>query len=256
MTLTRFFWGDYVRLDWLLLKFSCVLALSLFPVSWNGTSVTYFGFSLVLCGGTREVSTASLLSEFSSWAWLFFAIFYLWPHLTYRLSESFTVNNLLWIRFLPCMPYEIAFARGILIILWCLIIGLLWGAWAVICSIYHGIPIEELLLNAEGVIGHILISTGIVLAFNWRLPLKPIERNQVTFLAFTSPLILTLAYLGLNRILDHKWMQLFPFVIPFNNGLSDVGLHSTSVCVLGFTLILIHILSKLQLFCIAPLGRK
>jgi hypothetical protein len=195
--------------------------LSLFPVGWNGAVVTFFGFPLELYGNSREDSLVALLKEFSSWAWIIVAIFYLLPKLLQRLSESLSINNVLWLRFAPCLPYEIAIARVFLVVIWAFTVGVLGTVWALICAYFHNIPPSDLLVNVEGIASHILLAGGLVLAVNFDSPMEVLERNQIAFLALISPLILTLFYLGIDKLLDEKYMKFFPYTIPFNSGLTE-----------------------------------
>jgi len=244
--LIKYYVGDISQhRDFLLIYLSGVL-LSLFPVGWSGTGVTFFGFPLELYGNTREDSLLALLKEFCSWAWLFIAIFYLLPNLLQRLSESLSINNTLWIRLAPCSPYEVAISRALWVIIWAFVVGMFGIVWSLICGYFHQIAFSELLINVIGLVSHILLAGGLVLALDLGFFTGTLERNQVSFLALISPVILILFYWGIDKVLNEKYMKFFPYAVPFSDGLTDISYHFGVTALIGFCLLCIHIALKFR----------
>lgn len=233
------------NLKWILLLYILGISLSTFAVNWDEGSVTFFGFPLELYGSSRETSLITLLNELSSWAWLIIALVYLLPNLLQRLSESLSINNTLWLRLVPCSPYEVAMARVVFVLIFATFIGVFGIAWASICAFYHQISIVSLMINIEGLVSHILLASGLILAFDVGFS-NTLERNFNSFLALISPLPLILIYLSLNGLLEQGYMKFFPFVIPFNSGLSYLSSHFSVTALVGMSLLVLHIISNLK----------
>jgi len=217
------------------------IILSTFPIGWDRTlnSVTLFNLPLELYGRSREGSLLGLLDEFFSWAWVIIAIFYL-PSLLKKLNESFSVNEMLWLRLLPCHPYEVAIARVCWVVGWASLLGILGTVWALICSSFHQVPYRELLINVEGLVSHVILSGGIIVALDFVVNIRELEQNLTSVIALLFPLLLTPIYLGINEILDVRYMGFFPYVIPFNRGLQNTFGHFATAALIGLILLFIH----------------
>lgn len=239
--LTKYYVGNISQHRNFLLIYLLSVAFSLLPVSWNRTEVTFFGFSLELYGNTREDSLLALLKEFFSWAWIFIAIFYLLPNLLQRLGESLSINNTLWLRFAPCSPFEVAISRALWVIIWAFAAGIFGIVWSVICAYFHQVSFSELLINVAGLVSHIIFAGGLVLALDLGASTGALKRNQVSFLALISPMILILFYWGINKVLDERYMRFFPYAVPFSSGLMDTLWHFGATALIGFCFLCIHI---------------
>jgi hypothetical protein len=244
--LTKYYVGNINQHRYFLLVYLLGVSFSLFPVSWNGTEVTFFGFPLELYGNTREDSLLALLKEFCSWAWIFTGIFYLLPNLLQRLSESLSINNILWLRFAPCSPSEVATSRALWVMIWAFAAGVLGMVWSLICAYFHQVSFEELLINVVGLVSHIILAGGLVLVLDLGSSTGTLERNQVSFLALISPMILILFYWGINKVLDERYMKFFPYAVPFSSGLTDVLRHFGATALIGFCLLCTHIALKFR----------
>lgn len=244
--LTKYYIGDISQYRNFLLVYLLGILLSLFPVAWNGTGVEFFGFPLELYGNTREDSLLALLKEFCSWAWIFLATFYLLPNLLQRLSESLSINNTLWLRFALCSPWEMAISRVLWVIIWAFAVGILGIGWSSACAYFHKISFFELLTNVLGLMSHIFLASGLVLALDPGSSTGTLERNQISFIALISPVILILFYLGINKVLDDNYMRFFPYAVPFNDGLTDVLYHFGITAIIGFCLLCAHIALKFR----------
>jgi hypothetical protein len=221
--------------------------VSTFPVKWDyaRSSVTFFGFPLELYGHSRQESLLTLLNEFFSWAWIIIAILYL-PRLLRQLSESFSVKEMLWLRLVPCSPYEVAVARACWVGSWAFLLGALGTVWALICSLFHQIPSSELFVNIEGLVGHVLLSGGIVVGLNSVIAVGESDQNSISVIALLTPLILTPIYLGINRVSVTNYMKFFPYAIPFNKGLQNTLLHFGIAALIGVLFLCLHTVWKFR----------
>ncbi len=221
--------------------------LSTLPVGWDqhSSSVTFFSFPLELYGHSREESLSALLNEFSSWAWIVVALFYL-SKLLKKLSESFSVNEMLWLRLVSCSPYEVAVARACWIAGSALSLVVLGTLWVLICSVFHHIGFNELIVNVEGLVSHVLLSGGIVVALNSVTAIGESEQNLFSVISLIAPLLLTPIYLGMNKLADTNYMLFFPYTIPFNRGLQDTGFHFGVAALIGASFLCLHAASKFR----------
>ena len=224
-----------------------LILLSTFPVKWDITqnSVTFFGIPFELYGQSREYSLVTLVNEWFSWAWIIIAIFSL-SKLLKKLSESFSVKEMLWLRLLPCSPYEVSLAKALWIIAYAVFLGMFGTIWAIICASYHHVSINELLINVEGLVSHVLLSGGIVLALNLVIPIGESEQNSISAIALIFPLILMPIYLGINRLADENILKYFPYSFPFNTALENTVFHFGIAILIGVILLGLHTLLKFR----------
>jgi len=245
--LVKHYFGKGSQHIGLLALFGVGTLLSTLPDSWDqhSSSVAFFGFPLKLYGHSREESLSALLNEFFSWAWIIVALFYL-SKLLKRLSESFSVNEMLWLRLVSCSPYEVAVARACWIAGSALALVTLGTLWVLICSVFHHIGFNELIVNIEGVVSHVFLSGGIVVALNSVTEIGESEQNSISVISLLAPLLLTPIYLGINKLADTNYMIFFPYTIPFNRGLQNTGFHFGVAALIGISFLCLHAISKFR----------
>ncbi|MBA3921743.1 MAG: hypothetical protein H0X31_08610 [Nostocaceae cyanobacterium] len=225
-------------------------------LGWNGRSVTLFSIPLESCCNSREQALLGILHEHFSWVWFFIAFAFLLPKLLFPLGDSFSVSHILWLRLTSCLPYEIATARALLVItcsLWLCVLGFF---WALINSLFHQISLIELLVDVEGLVSYVLLSSGIVAALDFGLSINYSGRQFISSFAFLVPSLLLLVFTLIN---DPKYANYFPYSIPFITGAPPytqlsvaIPYHFGSAAVLGILLLCFHVMSKVQYSRIDP----
>lgn len=245
--LAKHYFGKVSQHIGLLGLFLVGILLSTLPVGWDqhSSNVTFFGFPLELYGHSREESLSALLNEFFSWAWIIVALFYL-SKLLKRLSESFSVNEMLWLRLIPCSPYEVAVARACWVIGSALALGTLGAIWVLTCSVFHQVGFDGLFVNVEGLVSHVLLSGGIVVALNLVIEIGESEQNSISVISLLTPMILTPIYLGINKLADTNYTLFFPYTIPFNRGLQNTIFHFGVTALIGTFLLCLHAVAKFR----------
>ncbi len=215
--------------------------VSLFPIDWDftGKSVRFFGFPLDVYSLSREESLLDLLSGLFSWMWVIITIFFL-PRLMKRLNDSFSVNEMLWLRLVQCSPYEVATARVLWVMTWVVLLSIFGGLWAYMCALFHEIPIRYLLINVEGLLSHILLSGGIIVVLNSIVSAGESEKNLISVIALFFPILLTFIYLGIRTTSNINYMQFFPYVAPFNRGLQNTAIHFGMAALIGTILLFLN----------------
>lgn len=245
--LAKHYYGKVSQYVGLLGLFLAGTLLSTLAVGWDqhSSSVTFFGFPLTVYEHSREKSLSALLNELFSWAWILVALFYL-SNLLKRLSESFSVNEMLWLRLVSCSPCEVAVARALWIAGSALAIGTLGTLWVLICSVFHHIGLNKLIVNVEGLVSHVLLSGGIVVALNSVAKIGESEQNSISVISLITPLLLTPIYIGINNLAHTKYMIFFPYTIPFNRGLQSTGFHFGVAALIGTSFLCLYAISKFR----------
>lgn len=222
------------------------IILSTLPVSWYGEAICFFKIPLDLYGDNRELALKLLMHEFFSWAWILIAFFYLLPRLLSPLGESFLVSQKLWLRLTPCQPHEIAFSRAICVISWGLWLGILSFVWALSTAFYHQIPPTTLLIDVAGLVSHVFLSGGIILALDLGLAVDYSGRKLLSTLALFAPILSLLIGFGLSRTLEAKYAIFLPYASPFARLSSENVYHFGTAAVIGFLLLSLHWIIKFR----------
>lgn len=224
------------------------ISISTFPIGFNEQHVTFFQ----LQWGKSEEDLLRLLHELFSWVWLFAALPYFLRGLLQPLGDSSLVSQMLWLRFTPCLPHEVALARAIWVISWGIWLGILGLGWALATVLFHHLfhllPLNtfpKLLLNIEGMVSHVLLSGGIVAALASSLPVDDYSgRRLVANFASFIPLMLTPIYIAVRKA-EHA--AFFPYALPFAKAVaidSETILHFGMAAVLGVLLLGLHVITK------------
>ncbi|NJM69263.1 MAG: hypothetical protein HC862_02985 [Scytonema sp. RU_4_4] len=225
-------------------------------LGWNGRSVTLFSIPLESCCSSREQALLGILHEHFSWVWVFIAFVFVLPKLLSPLGDSFLVSHVLWLRLTSCLSYEIAIARAALVIICSLWLCALGFFWVLINSLFHQIPLIKLLIDVEGLVSYVLLSSGIVVALDFGLSIDYSGRRFISSFAFLIPSLLLLIF---TLISNTKYANYFPYTIPFITGAPPytqlsvaIPYHFGSAAVLGILLLCFHVMSKVQYSRIEP----
>jgi hypothetical protein len=221
-------------------------------LGWNGRSATLFTIPIEACCDSKEKAILGILHEHFSWLWMFVTFSHLLPQLLSRLQDSFLVSQSLWLRFTPCLPYEVAISRGLKVIIYGLWIGILGMIWGLLNAFVHQVSFYSLLLDALGITSYIFLSGGIVSVLDFGLSLGYSERRVISNIALFVP-ILFLVIFTLTK--DSTYAKYFPFSAPFITSsetfseiFGGVQNHFISSLILGFLLLVFHIMTKRQCF--------
>lgn len=219
-------------------------------LGWNGRTATIFTIPLESCCDSREKAILSILREHFSWVWLFVIFTHLLPQLLSRLQDSFLVSQSLWLRFTPCLPYEVAIARSLKVMLYGVWVAILGIIWVLINVLIHQVSFTSLLLDVLGIFSYIILSGGIVSICDFGLALGYSERRVISTIALFVPILFLMAYTLLK---DSQYEKLVPYTSPFITSsesftelLGGVTSHFIMALILGVVLLNMHIFSKIK----------
>lgn len=225
-------------------------------LKWNGRSVTLLFVLLESCCASRESSLLSVLHEHFSLIWVLVSLVFLLPKLLSPLGDSFLVSSILWLRFTPCLPYEVALLRVFSVVLCSIWLGALGMLWALINSFVHQVSLVSLLSDVEGLVSYTLFTGGLVSVLDFGLSVDYSGRRFISTFALLSPFLLLLVFILIGNI---KYAKYFPYTIPFitiappHNQLSvAIPYHFGAAAVLGTVLLCFHVMSKLQYSSVEP----
>jgi hypothetical protein len=238
--------SDFHQADPFLLLFLGVIVLSTVPMGWDGHSVTFFSVPLSLAGFSfdREKALLKFLIEIFDWAWLPL-MFLIFSKLLQPLNESFTVSQLLWLRLTPCLPYEIALVRALLVMLYALALAILGGLWVTIAVLFHHISAAMLLVQVFGLVAYTLLAGGIVVAIDFGSTLTYSDRQLIPVLALLLPILLYPIQFQLSQLAHAApLLRLLPYAAPVSGNSQQTILHFAMAAALGIVLLLIHVAIK------------
>jgi hypothetical protein len=217
-------------------------------LGWNGRSATLFTIPIEACCDSKEKAILGILHEHFSWLWMFLAFSHLLSQLLSRLQDSFLVSQLLWLRFTPCLPYEVAISRSLKVIIYGLWVGILGITWGLINAFIHQVSLHSLLLDTLGISSYIFLSGGIVTILDFGLLLGDSERRVISNIALFLPILLLMLF---TLIKDSVYGKYFPFSAPFITSsetfteiFGGVQSHFITATILGLLLLLFHVVSK------------
>jgi len=221
-------------------------------IGWNGRSLTLFTIPIESCCDSKEKAVLGILHEHFSWVWLFVAFSHLLPQLLSRLQDSFLVSQSLWLRFTPCLPYEVAISRALKVILYGVWIATLGIIWDLLNAVLHQVSFRSLLLDTLGIFSYVLMSGGIVAVCDFGLSLGYAGRRLISTIALFIPALCLLFFIIVK---DSTYSKNFPYAFPFltssesfNEVLGDVQSHFIMAAIVGFLLLLVHVGSKMAYF--------
>lgn len=236
---------------WLYIPFVVTTVADL-GIGWNGRSVTLFTIPIESCCDSKEKAVLGILHEHFSWVWFFVALFHLFPQLLSRLQDSFLVSQSLWLRFTPCLPYEVAISRALKVILygvWIAILGIIWG---LLNAVLHQVSFSSLLLDILGIFSYVLISGGVVTVFDFGLSIGYTGRRLISTIALFIPVVCLMIFIIVK---DSMYSKNFPYAVPFltssesfNEVSGGVQSHFIMAAIVGFLLLLVHVGSKMPYF--------
>lgn len=221
-------------------------------LGWNGRSTVLFTIPLESCCDSRDKAILGILHEHFSWVWIFIAFTHLLPQLLFRLQDSFLVSQSLWLRFTPCLPYEVAISRALQVIFYGIWIGILGIIWALINSLIHQVSFTSLLLDVLGVVSYVILSGGIVSILDFGLALGYSERRVIPIVALFVPILFLIVY---PLIKDSPYERFFPYASPLITGsevftelFGGVMIHFIMAIVVGILFLGLHIINKKRYF--------
>ncbi|MTJ08614.1 hypothetical protein [Anabaena sp. UHCC 0204] len=225
---------------------SLLVGFSTLPLSYNDNSFSYFGLEFPTSSLTASRNFGiELLQDFYLIGWLGISLLFLFG-LLLPLGNSFLVNQTLWLRLTPCLPYEIAAARAIWVIIYALFMGLLSLIWAVLCTWINDFPLNSLLVDIEGLMSHILISGGMVVFIDFNIK-NYLSRMFISIIAVVIPIILIIAYIPISLINSVGMItKFFPYTMPLAlvKLLPDNQTHFLVTAGLGLLLLFLSVVIK------------
>jgi hypothetical protein len=227
---------------WVYIIYCALIIYSNICVGWNGSNLTILNVVVEDYGGSsREIVLSNYWYEIFSCSWLFIAISILPNYLLLPLVESFSISQILWLRFTPCLSSEIALAKVFWVISWGLWINVLTVIWAVIYSIFHHIILADVFLHIVGLFGHVVFSGGIIVVLDFLLREDHRYRITISTVALLLPLVISFVHFS-QIIKDDKYL---PFVIPFTNASENMS-NFISAAITGTILLLIFWIKDLM----------
>lgn len=225
-----------------------VLAVGLgltLALGWNGESLTLFGSDALLQGYRRGYTESGakllLLHEmFGHVTVLAGLLAYLLPCLLFPLAESFTANQVLWLRLTSGTHGELAAARALAVLSAAAWIGALGMGWAAVAAPYHGLSLAVLATGPAVAAAYVLLSGGLLLAVGELGGMTGTARRPLAVGALLAPALLFLASLPLGSAAG-RW---FPYAMPYVAGRDGTGVlpHAASAAALGTLLLGGHVL--------------
>lgn len=212
-------------------------------ITFLGLNMKSFSYGYSGNFENKNIALISYIDDWFSTAWLIIAFFYLFPRLLAPLGNSFSISQLLWLRFTRCLPHEISTARALWVIIFATWLGFLGICWALPIALFHHISPKQLLLDIGGLVSHVLLSGGIITVLNFNLKISDEQRRLISATALITPLFLLLIYsiLGQNSLLG-DYAKFLPYTFPFTREFQDRGLHFGISAVVGIFLLAFHIL--------------
>ena len=215
------------------------------PFGWDQEKLTVFNIPLEGYYGSRETVYISLLHELFSWAWIYIAFDVLF-RLLLPLGDSFSVSQLLWLRLTPCSPVDIAVARGIWVIAYGVLLGVLGLIWMLITSLYYHVFSTNLLLDALGLVSYIIFAGGMIAVLDFDLEFDYLSKKVIAVVALFFPSLLGLVKLGIANLIHGEYAKFFPYTHPFAMLTSENLYHFGVAGILGLCFLGFHIFSKLK----------
>lgn len=219
--------------------------LLVLALGWNGKSLTLFGSDVLLKGYRRGFTSTGakllLLHEaFGHATVVGVLVGYLLPRLLFPLTESFTVNQVLWLRLTSATQGELAAARALAVLSAAAWVGGLGMAWTTSAAAFHGLPLTVLSTGPLATTAYVLLSGGLVLAAGEMGALAGAARRSLAVGALLAPVLLFLASLPLGAAAG-RW---FPYAAPYVAARDGIGglSHVMSAALLGVFLLSVHVL--------------
>ena len=227
-----------------------VIFLILFLIScftfWYESEESVFLFGVidwydVTLSSVREESFRVLFYDLYSTFWLFLLMTYLPNKLLLPISNSFSVNQNLWMRFLPEVTIlDVGLSRVYSLLVSLCIILVFSLIWIFTYSFIKEISVRELLIPVLGLIGHMIFSVGLLLWVCSNNQLTIAVRKSWCYLLLFLPILLYMA----GSSFANKLGGFFPYTSPFSakyNG-AIVTKPFLTTLLIGLVLIIFYII--------------
>lgn len=199
-----------------LLLFGLLMGFSLLTF-WDESSESVFllgSINLfdVTLSSIRSEAFNALFYDLYSTFWLFLLLTYIPNRIIYPLSNSFSVNQSLWIRMLPhTTNFDFALSKIFYLIYSLTILFLASLAWVIMFASLKGLRIQDLLTPVIGLMGHVIIAAGMIFIVCYNKKMAAATRKSWVFLTLFLPILLYL----IGDVSARKLNGFFPYAAPF-----------------------------------------
>jgi len=202
---------------WVVLSYGLLTVFS-FLTFWNSgeESIFLFGFIDlydVTLSSIEEEAFRILFYDLYSTFWLILLLTYIPNKIIFPLSHSFSVNQNLWMRFLPNTKItDVALSRVYMLFYSLSIIVGASAIWIIIYSVLKGVDIRELLIPVLGLVGHVCIVAGLCFLVCSNKKSSVSLRKSIVYLLLLLPVLLYL----IGDSIAKKLGGIFPYASPFS----------------------------------------
>lgn len=202
---------------WLVLLY-CLLTVFSFLAFWNNAEESIFLFGFidlydVTLSSVKEESFRILFYDLYSTFWVTLLLTYIPNKVIFPLSHSFSVNQSLWMRFLPNTKVtDVALSRVYMLFYSLSIMVGASAIWIVLYSILKGVDILELLIPVLGLVGHVCMAAGLCFLVGSNKKSSVSFRKSVVYILLLLPVLLYL--IGDSTAI--KLGGIFPYASPFS----------------------------------------
>lgn len=205
--------------------------LTLFGLDWPPGDALRFG--------AQEAANRVVRESFSS-VWLGLILFYLAPKLLFPLADSFSTNQLLWLRLTPCTAVEIAAARALTVVSAAGWVSLWTTGWALVAFARLDVPPPFLVENVVGIGAYVLLCGGCLLILCDLLAHRDSISRPLVFASLFAPICIALTS-TLSARETRLWLPYTsPYLVMFLTPRSALA-HALSAAAAGILLLVLHI---------------
>lgn len=227
---------------WTLKIFVLVGIITTLALNWDTEleRVKFFSIPIGKLGEEKIYALQDAFFDMFIIGWILSLLFYIKPLILSKVTNSFTISNSLWLKFMPITSMTKAISRVFAIIIPTLLITLLSIFWACFFSIYHNVPIKLLIPAISSLTSFSLFTGGLILLYKGHPNTNLQFRQAVVVLVLCVPLIIFI----FRKILIEISPYFVPFCAPYTSDIigktTTVG--TISSFVLGISLLILHIL--------------
>jgi len=215
---------------------------SVFIIQYDGENVLLH--TIIIHSDTNKKEALEFVFyEYFSLSWIFLSTLYLLPKLLLPLTNSFSINQMLWLRLTPCSPIEIAITRVLWVISWAIWLSISGIITMLLIIYHHKIFLNNLFLDIGGLISYIILTGGIVITWtNFNYKIDSLKKTLITIASLCSTIIFGYIYYTFPNIIFRK---ILPIALPFSSYfLPDRSIHFCATALIGCFLLIIHIIDK------------
>ena len=220
--------------------------ISVFIIQYDGENVFLLNTIVVNSGINKKEALEFVYYEYFSLSWILFSTLYLLPKLLLPLSNSFSVNQLLWLRLTPCSPIEIATTRVLWVISWAIWLSFSGIIWLLLIIYHHRIFLDNIFLDITGLASYIIFTGSIVITCTNFYNVYSFNKTLISLGSLCSNIIFCYIYYAFPNIIFKKFL---PIALPFSKYfLPDRNVHFIMAALIGSFLLIIHMLRKTIIF--------